>query len=176
MSPSPSASPSYRFLFTILALPLLVVIWLFMDHRPFAIAQNFDSKVPDTGRAITLQADIQEANSKTGVITARGNVQILYPARQIQATAAQAQYFSREGKIILSGNVYVIQQGNSIRGEVITYLVGEGRFVATPQPSRQVESIYIVSDPDATPAAPQPPVFNPKPTPKTPSVSPIVPR
>ncbi len=111
------------------------------------------------GQALTLRSDIQEANAKTGVITARGNVQIFYPARQIQATAAQAQYFSRERRIVLSGNVYVLQQGNSLRGETITYLIDEGRFVALPQAPKQVESIYLVpetADPIATPASAAP--------------------
>ena len=97
--------------------------------------------------SITLQSDIQESNSETGVITARGNVKINYPARQIQATAAQAQYFSRERRLILTGNVYVIQQGNSMRAETMTYLVDEGRFIATPQSDRQVESTYIITNP-----------------------------
>ncbi|MBD2124012.1 LptA/OstA family protein [Trichocoleus sp. FACHB-262] len=112
------------------------------------------------GRALTLRSDVQEANAKTGVVTARGNVQITYPARQIQATSAQAQYFSRERRIVLSGNVYVLQQGNSLRGENITYLIDEGRFVALPQTSKQVESIYIVADPASTPATP-PALANP---------------
>lgn len=117
---------------------------------------------PNDSRALTLLADIQEANANTGVLTARGNVQILYPARQIQATAAQAQYFSRERRIVLTGNVYVLQQGNSLRGETITYLIDEGRFVALPKPEKQVESIYIVPDlegnsepPAALPSTPE---------------------
>lgn len=123
------------------------------------------------GRAITVRADVQEANSQTGVVTARGNVQIDYPARQIQATAAQAQYFSRERRIVLTGNVYVLQQGNSLRGETITYLIDEGRFVALPKTQQQVESIYLVSDPEAPTQSVAPPVtppFNPKPVFKTP--------
>jgi lipopolysaccharide export system protein LptA len=100
------------------------------------------------GRSLTLRADVQEANAKTGIVTARGNVQINYPARQIQATSAQAQYFSRERRIVLTGNVYVLQQGNSMRGEVITYLIDEGRFVALPQSNQQVESTYLVNDPN----------------------------
>jgi lipopolysaccharide export system protein LptA len=118
-------------------------------HLQDAQAQTGDS------RALTVRSDVQEANSKTGVVTARGNVQILYPSRQIQATATQAQYFSRERRIVLSGNVYVLQQGNSLRGETITYLIDEGRFVVLPKANRQVESVYIVTDPNLTePAAP----------------------
>ena len=97
--------------------------------------------------SITLKSDIQESNSKTGIITARGNVKIDYPARQIQATAAQAQYFSRERRLILTGDVYVIQEGNSMRAEEMTYLIDEGRFIATPESDRQVESTYIITEP-----------------------------
>jgi lipopolysaccharide export system protein LptA len=123
-------------------------------------------------QALTLRSDIQEANSITGVITARGNVQIDYPARQIQATSAEAQYYSREQRIILSGDVFVLQEGNSLRGEVVTYLIEEGRFVAEPDVGQQVQSIYLVPDtatPAATaPAGPPPEAFNPKPEFKTP--------
>lgn len=107
--------------------------------------------------AITVRADVQEANSETGVITARGNVYINYPARDIQATAAQAQYFSRERRLVLSGNVYVLQQGNSMRAEKMTYLVDEGRFIATPESEGQVESIYLI--PETTNSTTTPPTL-----------------
>ena len=99
---------------------------------------------------ITLKSDVQESNSQTGIITARGNVKINYPARQIQATAAQAQYYSREGRLVLTGDVYVIQAGNSMRAETMTYLLDEERFIATPKSDRQVESTYIITDPEQT--------------------------
>ena len=105
------------------------------------------AQTPEEG-SLTVRSDVQEANSETGVITARGNVQINYPARQIQATSAQAQYFSRERRLILSGNVYVLQEGNSMRAETMTYLIDEGRFIATPKSDRQVESTYLVPEPD----------------------------
>lgn len=128
------------------------------------------------GQPLTLRSDVQEANSITGVITARGNVQITYPARQIQATAVQAQYYVRERRIVLSGDVYVLQNGNSLRGETITYLIDEGRFVALPDQGRQVESIYIVQDASPTPSpSPSPsalPSFNPKPEFKEPMSNP----
>lgn len=105
------------------------------------------------GRALTIRADVQQANSDTGVIYARGNVQLNYPARQIQATAAQAQYFSRERRIVLSGNVYVLQEGNSLQAETITYYIDQGRFVALPKSNRQVESVVLVTD--SKPSTPQ---------------------
>ena len=124
----------------LLGLTIVSILNLTLLFAPLkAIAQ------PTSG-AITLKSDIQESNSETGVITARGNVQINYPARQIQATAAQAQYYSRERRLILTGNVYVLQQGNSLRAEEMTYLIDEGKFIAKPQSDRQVESTYIITD------------------------------
>jgi lipopolysaccharide export system protein LptA len=118
---------------------------------------------PGGNRPLTIRSDIQEYDAKTQVITARGNVQMLYPARQIQATSAQAQYFSKERRIDFSGNVYILQQGtNSIRAEKVTYLIDEGKFIALPQSNRQVESIYMIED--------SPTRQTTKPAPKTPSL------
>lgn len=132
----------------------------------FATSMPTKGQTPATpSRTLTVRADTQEANSKTGVLTARGNVQIYYPARQLQATAAQAQYFTRERRIVLNGDVYVLQKGNSIRGDTVTYLIDEGRFVATPRANTQVESIYIVTDPNPSTqpsAAPATPPLNAK--------------
>ncbi len=149
---------------TTFAASLLVLGFAGSSPTQFTMAQAQIQQPGSVERPLTLRSDIQEANSKTGVITARGNVQIYYPARQIQATAAQAQYFSRERRIVLSGNVYVLQQGNSLRGETVTYLIDEGRFVALPQAPKQVEAIYQVQDtpsPSPTPAAAPSPVAPP---------------
>ena len=122
-----------------------------------------------TGQPMTLLADVQEANAITGVVTARGNVQIFYPARNMQATSVQAQYYSREGRIVLNGDVYILQDGNSIQGEVVTYLIDEGRFVARPNEGDQVQSVYLVADDEPSGNVSQPvEAFNPKPEFKTP--------
>lgn len=127
-----------------------------------------EESVP-AGQPMTLLADVQEANAVTGVVTARGNVQIFYPARNMQATAVQAQYYSREGRIVLNGDVYILQDGNSIQGEVVTYLIDEGRFVALPNTGDQVQSVYLVADDTPADVASQPvEAFNPKPEFKTP--------
>lgn len=126
--------------------------------------QTATAQTSRDNRPLTIRADVQEYDAKNQVITARGNVQMLYPSRQIQATSAQAQYFSKERRIDFSGNVYILQQGgNSIRAEKVTYLIDQGRFVALPQSNRQVESIYMIEESDnagqtATPA-PQTPAF-----------------
>lgn len=114
----------------------------FPSRMQTATAQASGENTP-----LTISADVQEYNANTQVATARGNVQMLYPARQIKATAAQAQFFSKERRIDLSGNVYILQEGtNSMRAEKVTYLIDEGRFVALPQSNRQVESTYMVND------------------------------
>ncbi len=158
-----------------LTLPVaaLVSVVAFTNPWESAIGQTSGDS-----RALTVRADVQEANSQTGVVTARGNVQLYYPGRQIQATAAQAQYFSRERRMVLNGDVYILQQGNSIRGETVTYLIDEGRFIATPKADSQVESIYIVADPNvSTQQSPAPtiPTLNPKPASETPVNTPAAP-
>lgn len=122
------------------------------------------AQTPAPATPLTLRANSTEANARTGVVVARGNVQINYPSRQIQATSAQAVYYSKERRIVLSGDVYVLQQGNSLRGETITYLVDEGRFVALPQPNKQVEAIYLIQDAPTAPGTPANPApFSPRP-------------
>jgi lipopolysaccharide export system protein LptA len=126
--------------------------------------------------ALTIRADVQEANSITGVITATGNVKMSYPARQIDAVAEQAQYFSREQRVVLTGNVVVTQEGvNSIKAQTVTYLVTEGKFVALPPNNQQVETIYVVPDRDAVsnPATSATSVTQIKPAFKKQQVSPL---
>ncbi len=132
--------------------------------------KNVYAQTPAPNSPLTVRSDIQEANSETGVVTARGNVQFFYPARQIQGTSAQAQYFSRERRLVLTGDVYVLQEGNSMRAETMTYLIDEGRFIATPESAQQVESIYLVTEaedspPQPTPVSPAPPLDTTLPTP-----------
>lgn len=122
---------------------------------PLATATLLPEVLPETsiraiaqssGGALQLKASRVEANSNTGVVTAIGNVRIDYPSRQIFATAAQAQYYSRDQRIVLSGNVDVEQEGNTLRAETVTYLIAEGRFVATPGANAQVEAVYLLPD------------------------------
>jgi lipopolysaccharide export system protein LptA len=121
----------------------LITPWIILNNFNFnqVKAQSAIPKQP-----LTVRSDVQEANSETGVITARGNVYINYPARDLQATSTQAQYFSRERRLVLTGNVYVLQQGNTMRAETMTYLIDEGRFIATPETKQQVESVYLVDE------------------------------
>ena len=134
----------------------LLVIFSTLVASVVATGKVTTAQAPAAGQAIRLEANKTEANARTGVVVAQGNVRINYPARQIQATSAQAIYYSKERRIVLSGDVYVLQEGNSLRGEQITYLVDEGRFVALPQPNRQVEAIYLIPDTPPAPTSPAP--------------------
>jgi lipopolysaccharide export system protein LptA len=143
--------------------PLLYILAASLGWGAGAIAQPVNT-------ALTIRADTQEADSRSGIITATGNVKMSYPARQIDATSAQARYFSKERRIILTGNVIVIQQGNSIKAETITYLIDQGKFEAVPESNKQVESVYIVPDQSLpqSPSAATTPITQIKPAFKSP--------
>jgi lipopolysaccharide export system protein LptA len=59
---------------TLITLTSVIALSLLMLQTAIAQSQR---------RALTLRADTQQANAKTGVVTASGNVQLSYPARQI---------------------------------------------------------------------------------------------
>ncbi|MDA9761503.1 hypothetical protein N9C84_00335 [Desulfobacterales bacterium] len=102
---------------------------------------------PATGEdsLIMIESDTQSADNITGVVTAVGNVRIVYPARGMVATSRQAQYFSREAMLVLSGDVDVVQDdGNSIRAERVTYNLDEERALANPIPGQQVQSTLLL--------------------------------
>ena len=104
--------------------------------------------VTATSGLVTIESDLQKADNSTGVVTATGNVRIVYPDQRVVATARQAQYFSREGRMVLSGNVDVIQDsGHSIRAERLVYLVERDRIVAETAPGQQVITRYRINTP-----------------------------
>lgn len=97
-------------------------------------------------KGLSIQADTQEANSKAEVITARGNVRLSYPSRQVRASANLAQFFYKQNRIVLSGSVKIVQDGNTLEGESVIYLINEGKFVANPKVKQQVRSNYILPE------------------------------
>ena len=98
------------------------------------------------GKGLTILSNTQEANSKTELVTARGNVRLSYPDKKLQARANTAQYNIKGKQIVLSGNVLVVQNGSSLQGDTITYLIDEGRFIARQKPGIPVQSIYVIPD------------------------------
>lgn len=106
---------------------------------------------------VTIESDQQRADQLTGVITATGNVRIVYPDERVVATARQAQYFSKENRVVLSGDVDIVQEGgNLIRAERVVYLVDGERLIAIPPTGQQVFSrVRIQQTPPVTPAPSQ---------------------
>jgi lipopolysaccharide export system protein LptA len=97
------------------------------------------------GGLITIESDTQSADNITGVVTALGNVRIVYPARGMVATSRQAQYYSKEGRLVLSGDVDVIQEGgNALRAERVVYSLDDERAVAEPAQGGQVFSQMVI--------------------------------
>ena len=130
----------------LLALPLLAAIC------PLDAVQA--QQTADAG-VITIESDLQAADNSTGVITASGNVRLVHAGRGLVATSRQAQYFTEEDRIVLSGDVDVIQaDGNQLRADRFTYLLEEGRAIATPVPGQQVFSQWslTISQPALDPA------------------------
>ena len=94
---------------------------------------------------ITIESDLQAADNSTGVITASGNVRLVHADRGLVATSRQAQYFKDEERIVLSGDVDVVQtDGNLLRADRFTYLLNEERAVASPSPGQQVFSQWTL--------------------------------
>ena len=121
-----------------------------------SVNEALESAPVDDG-LITIESDSQTADNLTGVVTAIGNVRIVYPTRGMVATSRQAQYFSREGRLVLSGDVDVIQDdGNSISAERVIYDLEDERAVAMPRNGAQVRSTMIMrpSNSDGTPLTP----------------------
>jgi lipopolysaccharide export system protein LptA len=109
--------------------------------------ENPDAQTPQPNpQGLVIQADTQEANSKSEVVTARGNVRLNYPSRKVRASANLAEYYIKQKRILLTGNVVINQDGNTLEGESITYLVEEGKFIANPKAKQQVRSNYILPD------------------------------
>ena len=130
----------------LLALPLLAAIC------PLDAVQA--QQTADAG-VITIESDLQSADNSTGVITASGNVRLVHAGRGLVATSRQAQYFTEEDRIVLSGDVDVIQaDGNQLRADRFTYLLDEGRAIASPVPGQQVFSQWslTISQPALDPA------------------------
>jgi lipopolysaccharide export system protein LptA len=92
---------------------------------------------------LTITADLQEANANTRIVTAKGNVRLAYPAKQLTARAQRATYDERKGTVTLTGSVMVEQLGrNRLNAQKITYFIKENRVKAEPTAGEQVTGNY----------------------------------
>ncbi|MFM2172192.1 MAG: hypothetical protein RLZZ54_119 [Cyanobacteriota bacterium] len=118
---------------------------------------------------VTIESDLQRADQLTGVVTATGNVRIVYPDERVVATARQAQYFSKENRVVLSGDVDIVQEGgNLIRAERVVYLVDGERLIAIPPEGQQVFSRLKIQQQQTPPTTATAPAGS-SPAPTTPA-------
>lgn len=90
---------------------------------------------------ITIESDKQTADNSIGVVTAQGNVRLVHVDRGIVATGRQAQYFMKEERIVLSGDVDIVQKnGDLLQADRIVYSLVDERALATPSENEQVFS------------------------------------
>ena len=116
----------------------------------------FAQQSTDTG-LITIESDQQTADNSIGVVTAQGNVRLIHVDRGIVATGRQAQYFMNEERIVLSGDVDIVQKnGDLLQADRIVYSLVDERATATPSENKQVFSQWSFGrDPDdSTPLIP----------------------
>ena len=86
------------------------------------------------------------------MITASGNVRLVHANRGVVATSRQAQYFTKEERIVLSGDVDVVQKdGNLLRAGQVTYLLDEERALALPTDGGQVFSQWSLETKSSSP-------------------------
>jgi lipopolysaccharide export system protein LptA len=113
---------------------------------------------PIRGGLVTIESDQQQADNVTGVVTAIGNVRITYPERGMVATARQAQYYTREGRLVLSGDVDIIDRdGQRLRADQIVYWLNGQRLLALPAKGQQVQT-RLRFDVKPAAASPRPPL------------------
>ena len=104
---------------------------------------------------VTIESDVQQADNQNGIVTATGNVRIVYADRGMTATSRQAQYFSKEGRLVLTGDVDVIDEdGQRLRAEKLVYQLDSERMKAEPPAGKQVFSKFRLQPPGAPPLQP----------------------
>ena len=106
---------------------------------------------------ITIESDQQTADNSIGVVTAQGNVRLVHVDRGIVATGRQAQYFMKEERIVLSGEVDIVQKnGDLLQADRIVYSLVDERALATPSENEQVFSQWSfgADADDSTPVIP----------------------
>ena len=129
-------------------LPLVLLVSPALMSPAAVRSQVDDAPAEAQAGLLTIESDQQSANSSTGVITASGNVRLVHADRGLVATGRQAQYFSREQRIVLSGDVDVVQtDGHTLRADQVTVLLDEERTLATTSAGNQVISSWSLQDP-----------------------------
>ena len=88
----------------------------------------------------------QQSSMKMDKITAKGMVKITRPDGGL-ATADEAVYFQKDGKIVLTGTPQVKQGDDFVEGSKITLFLNEDRSIVEGSDGKQVKAV-ISSGPD----------------------------
>lgn len=92
--------------------------------------------LPDGGRIVNPDADITadylESFIEEERTVGRGNVHIVSGTRNMDAVSDACEYFGgkgQQGKVVLTGNAVVVQDGNRLSGNRLTLLLDEQKDV-----------------------------------------------
>lgn len=97
--------------------------------------------------AAKTNANAAEVTKDIDRLTASGDIEIV--KLQWTATGDNLEYFSRERKIILTGNTKVWQDNNLVTGERIVLYIDEGKSVVERKSSGEGERVKAFFYPDA---------------------------
>tara|TARA_B100000700_G_C14454461_1_gene583161 strand:- start:115 stop:537 length:423 start_codon:yes stop_codon:yes gene_type:complete len=104
-----------------------------------AEAEESLNKIVEQSKNIIILSDVQTNDNDNGVFSAIGNVKIRYPDKEIMATSDSAKYYKSDDKIVLKGNVKMIQESShSVYAEQIVLFIDEDRIIANAKPDSQV--------------------------------------
>lgn len=115
--------------------------WIKSSLRLLILPTLFAAASWGNEAVIIIESDVQSADNKSGILTATGNVRLDHQNIGITATSNKVQYFTHEQRLVLTGDVEVLElNGNLLQADQVVYILNEKRAVATPKTGEQVIS------------------------------------
>lgn len=99
------------------------------------------ASAPAAGQSLT------EGNKDIKRLLAKGNVEII--KQDWVATGNQAEYFSEERKVVLTGNTKVLQNNNMVTGDTFIMYLDEGRTIVERSQEKKGERVKAFFYPDS---------------------------
>lgn len=95
----------------------------FFQDRNYVVMEQGGTVTSKDG---SLTADFMEGWPEEEHFVGRGNCHIVSPPRDFEGGGDNAEYWGKQdGKTILTGNAWAVQDQNTMRGKVITALLGQ---------------------------------------------------
>ena len=80
--------------------------------------------------SIYIESDIQFTDSQSGVFTAKGNVNINFPLKNIFAKSDHLKYYNTDKTLLLKGNVTLIREGiNTLNANQVVYSLEDDKLL-----------------------------------------------